>query len=165
MTALLALTVVHVAISLVAIVAGFVVIYGMLVSKDLRRWTAFFLTTTVLTSASGFVFPVDRFLPSHAFGILSLVLLAVSIHALYTRKLAGGWRHAYVGTAIAAQYLNFFVLVVQSFLKVPALKALAPTQTEVPFAVAQLVTLVAFIVLGVMATRRFHSQTSALKTV
>ncbi|QDU30805.1 hypothetical protein ETAA8_59540 [Anatilimnocola aggregata] len=162
MNALLAFTLVHVVISLVAIAAGFVVIWGLLTNRPLPRWTAFFLTTTVLTSASGFGFPFEKFLPSHAFGILSLILLAVAIYALYAQQLAGSWRVAYVGTAIFAQYLNFFVLIVQAFLKVPVLKLLAPTQSELPFAAAQLIALVGFIAIGVLALRNFKHSAAPL---
>jgi hypothetical protein len=150
--------VVHVAVSLVAIAAGFVVIYGMLTARRMDGPTAFFLATTVLTSLTGFLFPVERFLPSHAIGIVSLVILAAAIYARYARRMAGLWRGVYVVGAVAAQYLNFFVLVVQSFLKVPALKELAPTQTEPPFALAQLAALAAFVVLGVLAVLRFRGE-------
>lgn len=150
--AIATLTIVHVVISLVGIASGAVVTYGLVTGKRLDRWTALFLATTVATSATGFLFPVDRFLPSHAIGILSLVLLAVAIAARYSKHLAGRWNTVYIVTALASQYLNVFVLVVQAFLKVPALKALAPTQTEPPFAIAQAVVLLGFITVGVVAT-------------
>jgi hypothetical protein len=151
-------TLVHVALSLVAIGSGFVVMFGLLTSRRLDGWTAFFLATTVATSVTGFGFPVDRFLPSHAIGILSMLVLAVAIFARYTRRLAGVWRVFYVVAAVVALYFNVFVLVVQAFLKVPALTAMAPTQSEPPFAVAQLIVLVAFVVLGVLAAVRFSSE-------
>ena len=122
------------------------------------RWTAFFLVTTVLTSVTGFAFPFVKLLPSHILAVLSLIVLAIAIYALYSRKLAGGWRTAYVVTAIIEQYLNVFVLIVQAFMKLPPLKALAPTQTEPPFAIAQAVNLVAFLVLGYLATKRFQPE-------
>jgi hypothetical protein len=147
---------VHVAISLVAILAGFVVAWGLVTGKRLDGWTALFLVTTVLTSLTGFLFPVDRFLPSHAIAILSLVVLAAAIYACYTRRLTGGWRLVYVIGAVAAFYLNFFVLVVQAFLKVPPLHELAPQGNEPPFAVVQLIVLAAFVVLGVLAAVRFR---------
>jgi hypothetical protein len=153
---LTAYTLLHVLISLVGIATGFVVLSGMIKPKELSGWTAVFLTTTVATSVTGFGFPVDRFMPSHAFGILSLILLALAIYALYSRQLVGAWRPTYVITAVFAQYLNVFVLIVQSFQNVPFLHALAPTQNEPPFAVAQLATLVAFLVLGTLAVRRFR---------
>src|SRR6476646_2616531 len=112
-------TLVHVAISLAAIVAGFVVAYGLLAGKRLDGWSAFFLVTTVLTSVTGFFFPVDHFMPSHAVGIVSLLLLGVAVYARYPRHLAGSWRTAYVVGAVAALYLNVFVGVVQTFQKVP----------------------------------------------
>ncbi len=148
----------HVALSLVGIAAGFVVVFGLLAAKRLPGWTAVFLWTTVLTSVTGFMFPVHHLLPSHIVGIISLIALALAIYALYTRKLAGGWRGVYVIDAVIAQYLNFFVLLVQLFQKVPALKALAPTQSEAPFKVTQLVTLVVFVVLAIFAMRRFRNE-------
>jgi hypothetical protein len=150
--ALATLTLVHVGISLLGIASGAVVAYGLVIGKRLDRWTALFLGTTVATSATGFLFPADRFLPSHGFGILSLVMLGFAIVARYRKQLAGHWNTTYIVTALGSLYLNVFVLVVQSFLKVPALKALAPTQTEPPFAVAQAVVLLGFIALGVAAT-------------
>lgn len=148
---------VHVAISLVGIVSGFVVIWGMLVARRLDGWTAVFLATTVATSVTGFFLPAERLLPSHVVGIISLVMLAVAIVARYERRMAGGWRRTYVITAVVAQYLNFLVVIVQSFQKVPALHELAPTQTEPPFAIAQLVALVAFVAVGVLAAKRFRA--------
>jgi hypothetical protein len=147
---------VHVAISLVGIASGFVVIWGLLVARRLDGWTAVFLATTVATSVTGFFLPAEQLLPSHVVGIISLAVLAVAIVARYQRRMAGGWRRTYVIMAVAAQYLNFFVLVVQSFQKVPALHELAPTQSEPPFAIAQLIALVAFVVLGVLAAKRFR---------
>lgn len=156
------LTVVHVLISLAAIAAGFPVVWGLLKRKSLHGWNAFFLATTVATSASGFLFPAHRLLPSHLFAVISLVLLAVAIHARYQARLAGIWRPVYAGTAVAAFYLNFFVLIVQAFLKVPALHALAPTGTEWPFAAVQLAALATFGVIGVVATRRTRQPATTL---
>ncbi|MGH9509673.1 MAG: hypothetical protein ACRD2Q_09340 [Terriglobales bacterium] len=149
---------VHVVISLVGIVSGLVVAFGMLAANRLDRWTALFLASTVATSLSGFPLPADRFLPSHAVGIVSLLVLPVAIFARYGRHLAGIWRGTYVVTAMIALYLNVFVLVVQLFLKVPALKALAPTQSEPPFALAQGVVLLVFIALTVAAAMRFRDE-------
>jgi hypothetical protein len=159
-------TLVHVVLSLVGIFAGLVVVFGMFNSKTLDGWTALFLATTVLTSVTGFPFPRDHILPSHIVGIISLVVLAIAIYALYSRHLAGPWRWIYVVTAVVALYLNVFVAVVQSFMKVPMLNALAPTQSEPPFAIAQSVVLLVFIALGVVALRSFHPQpnASALRT-
>jgi uncharacterized membrane protein SirB2 len=143
-------------LSLIGIFAGLVVLAGMFGSKKLDGWTALFLATTVLTSVTGFFFPADKLLPSHIVGILSLVVLAVTLVALYGYRLAGSWRWIYVSGAVLALYLNVFVGVVQAFAKVPVLKALAPTQSEPPFLVAQLVVLVIFVVLGIVAARKFH---------
>jgi len=150
------LTLIHVAISLVAIVSGFVVLFGMLAGKRLDGWTPIFLTTTVLTSVTGFFFPRHHIMPSHIIGIISLAVLAAAIYALYIQHLVGAWRKTYVITGVIALYLNVFVLIVQLFLKIPALKALAPTQAEPPFKVTQLVVLVLFVVLGIFATIRFQ---------
>ena len=160
-------TMVHVILSLVGIFAGLVVVFGMLSSKMLEGWTALFLATTVLTSATGFPFPRDHILPSHIVGVISLIVLAIAIYALYSRHLAGSWRWIYVVGAVVALYLNVFVAVFQSFLKLPALNVLAPTQSEPPFLVAQSVALLIFIALAVVAIRSFHPQpdTSALRAV
>jgi hypothetical protein len=153
---LLTFTVVHTAISLVAIVTGIIVAVGMLSAKRLPIWTAVFLATTILTSVTGFLFPFDGLKPSHIFGGISVVLLALAVLGLYVYDLAGPWRRTYVIASVAALYLNVFVLVVQSFLKVPFLTPLAPTGTEPPFAVAQVVVLALFIWLGFKAVRGFH---------
>ena len=149
-------TQVHVVISLVGIVTGLVVLRGMLASRDAPGWTAIFLLTTVLTSVTGFFFPRDHILPSHVVGVISLAVLAVALVALYAQRLRGRWRGLYAGGAVLALYLNVFVLVVQAFMKVPFLNRLAPTQSEPPFAIAQVVVLAIFGVLGVRAVRRFH---------
>lgn len=151
----------HVVISLVAIGTGWVVAWQMLSGKLSRGLTATFIWTTVLTSATGFILPADKFLPSHATGIVSLLVLAFTLYAYYGARLAGRWRAIYAGTAVAALWLNVFVLVVQLFLKVPALKAIAPQQTEPPFAGVQGALLVAYIVWGVMAVKRFHPEPAA----
>ena len=149
-------TLLHVVISLVGIASGFVVMYGFLKGRPLNSWAAIFLTTTALTSITGFGFPFTHLLPSHKVGIVSLIVLAVTIPARYVFHLAGPWRRIYVIGSTVALYFNVFVLVVQSFMKVPALHALAPTQTEAPFAVAQLLVLAAFVVLGAFAAKRFR---------
>lgn len=145
------LTFVHVLLSLLGILAGFVVMFGLFTSKPLKGWTALFIWTTVATSVTGFLFPFHRFLPSHAIGIISLVVLTVAIYALYGRHLAGGWRRTYAIMAMIALYLNVFVLVAQLFDKVPSLRALAPTKTEAPFKEAQLALLVIFVALTILA--------------
>jgi hypothetical protein len=151
-----AFTIIHVAISLAAIASGFTVLFGMIANKRLNGWTAFFLATTVLTSVTGFGFPIKGMTPGIAFGIISLVVLAAVIYARYPRKMAGGWRKVFVIGAVFAFYLNFVVLIVQSFQKVPGLHALAPTQSEPPFVAAQVVSMVAIIVLGTFAVKRFR---------
>ena len=147
---------VHVAISLVAILSGLVVLFGLLTGRRLDHWTSFFLLTTVATSVTGFFFPFHGFTPAIGVGIVSLVVLAIAIFARYPRQLAGAWRWLYVISATFALYLNVFVLIVQSFQKVPALKALAPTQSEPPFLVAQLLALIIFVVLGTLAAIKFQ---------
>ena len=148
-------TTVHVVLSLIGIGAGLVVMFGLLGGKERHGWTVLFLATTVATSVTGFGFPFDHLLPSHKVGIISLVVLAVAIVARYALHLAGPWRRAYVICAAVALYLNIFVGVVQAFQKVPALAALAPNQTELPFVATQLVVLVLFIVLTIAAVKRF----------
>ena len=151
-------TVLHVVISLIGIAAGLIAMVGLLRSKPLPGWTALFLSTTILTSVTGFFFPVDKLLPSHVIGILSLVLLAVACLALYGRKLTGTWRTIYVVTAMVSLYLNVFVLVIQSFLKIAPLRALAPSvpPSEPPFAIVQGIVLVLFIVATIAAVRKFR---------
>jgi hypothetical protein len=149
-------TLVHVVISLIGIAAGLVALYGMFGSKKCAGWTAVFLGFTVLTSVTGYFFAFEKVLPSHIVGAISLVLLAVALYALYARRLAGSWRWIYVATAVAALYLNVFVGVVQSFLKIKPLAAIAPTQQDPPFIIAQGLVLVLFIVLGILAAKRFH---------
>src|SRR5260370_36655101 len=145
----------HVVFSLVGIFAGFVGVGGFLTAKRRNGWTALFLATTVLTSVTGFLFPFHKFLPSHAIGIVSLLVLAVTIAALYFFHLTGPWRRTYVIGAVIALYLNVFVLIAQFFMKIPALKALAPTQSEPPFLGTQVVVMLLFIVLGALAAKRF----------
>lgn len=151
-------TLIHVVLSLIGILSGFVVIFGLLAGKRLDSLTMLFLVTTVLTSATGYLFPFHHLMPSHIVGILSLIVLTFAILARYVGRLSGAWRWIYVVNAAIALYFNVFVLVVQSFEKVPALKALAPTQKEPPFAVAQLVVLVLFIVLTIVAAKKFHPE-------
>ena len=153
-----AFTLFHVALSLVGILSGFVVMGGFLTAKSRNGWTALFLLSTVLTSVTGFLFPFHKFLPSHAIGIVSLLVLAVAIPALYVFHLAGPWRRTYVISAVIALYLNAFVLIAQFFMKIPALKALAPTQSEPPFLGTQVVVMLIFIVLGVLAAKRFPAE-------
>jgi hypothetical protein len=152
-------TTVHVVISLVAIVSGVAVAYGFVAAKRFDIWTASFLVTTMLTSATGFIFfQIERFTPALGVGAISLIVLAVAILGRYRFRLAGRWRPAYVISSVTAFYLNVFVLVAQLFQKVPALRDLAPTQSEPPFVVAQLVVLVACITIGIVGTIRFRPE-------
>lgn len=149
-------TLFHVVLSLIGIAAGFVALFGLFRSKPPGGWTTLFLSTTILTSVTGYFFPATRVLPSHIVGAVSLLVLAVAVVALYRFRLVGAWRWIYVVAAIAALYLNVFVGVVQAFLKIQPLHALAPTQSEPPFAIAQGIVLLSFIVIGFVAIRRFH---------
>jgi hypothetical protein len=151
-------TAVHVFISLIAIVSGIIVMFGLLGSNRRPGLTATFLLFTILTSATGFLFPFEKLLPSHMIGIISLLLLVVACIALYIMKLSGAWRWIYVLTAMVALYLNVFVLVIQSFLKLGPLHALAPSvpPSEPPFAIIQGIVLVFFIVVIIGAVRRFR---------
>jgi hypothetical protein len=149
-------TILHVVISLVAIVSGFIVLAGMLRAAAVPAWTAFFLTTTILTSVTGFMFPFAGITPAIIFGVISIAVLAVALVALYLQRLDGVWRWTYVVTALIALYLNVFVLIVQAFQKVPILQALAPTQAEPPFLVVQGLALALFLILGVIAVAKFR---------
>ena len=147
---------VHVVLSLVGIGSGFVVVYGLFAGKRMDGWTALFLASTALTSVTGFGFPFDHLLPSQIVGIISLVALAFAAFARYVLHLAGAARWMYVVGAMLALYLNVFVLIVQAFEKVPGLKELAPTQSEPPFLVAQLVVLGLFVFLSIFAVKKFR---------
>jgi hypothetical protein len=152
------LTLLHVVISLVGILAGLVVARQFPANRHSAGWVALFLWSTVATSVTGFIFfPLQPFTPAHAFGVISLVVLALALYALYSRRLARGWRRVYVISSLVALYLNVFVAVVQAFQKIPFLKTLAPTQSEPPFAIAQLAVLILFIVLGIAGVKRFHT--------
>jgi hypothetical protein len=147
---------VHVVLSLIGIFSGFIVMFGLFAGKRLDGWTTIFLVSTVATSVTGFLFPFHRFLPSHGVGIVSLIVLAIAILARYTFDLAGAWRRTYVNSAMIALYLNVFVLVAQAFQKVPVLKAMAPTQSEPPFLVTQLVVIALFVAFTIAAALRFR---------
>jgi len=151
-------TIVHTLISLVAIFTGIVVLFGMIAGKRLDGWTKWFLTTAVLTTVTGFFFPIHGFTPAIGLGIISLPFLAITILARCSRHLAGAWRWIYVIGAVICLYFNLFVLVVQLFEKVPALHALAPTQTESPFKLTQLVVLMLSTVLAIVAVIRFRPE-------
>jgi hypothetical protein len=149
-------TLLHVVLSLVAILSGLHVLVGMLGAKRRPTWTALFLATTIATSVSGFFFPADSFGPAHSVGALSLVALAVAMLARYGNRLAGASRWIYVAAAVLALYLNVFVGLVQAFQKLAFLQALAPTQSEPPFVHVQLAVLAIFVVLAIVALIRFR---------
>jgi len=149
-------TVLHVVISMIAIFAGFIVVGGMFSNAGLGGWTAFFLLMTILTNVTGFIFPITVFTPALVVGTVSTLLLLVACYALYREKARGGWRTVYVVTALVGLYLNVFVLIAQSFQKVSFLQPLAPKGNEPPFLIAQVATLIAFVLLGALALRRFH---------
>jgi len=154
-------TMVHIVLSLMGIGSGFVVLSGLLAGKRLEGWTAVFLITTAATSLTGFGFPFQTLMPAQIIGFISLAVLMVAILARYSLRLAGAWRPTFVIAVLIALYLNVFVAIVQAFEKIPALKALAPTQSEPPFLVAQLLVLAVFIVVGVLTTKRFREPAQA----
>jgi len=149
-------TLIHVIISLVGIGSGLIVLFGMFGGKRLDGMTALFLATTVLTSLTGFGFPFEHLTPGIILGILSLVVLAIAVPARYSFHMAGKWRAIYVVTAVIALYFNCFVLIAQSFQKLPTLHALAPKGNEPPFAIAQGILLVLFIAAGTLAVKKFR---------
>ena len=150
------LTLVHVVLSLIGIVSGLVVLYGLLTANRMDGWTLVFLVTTVATSVTGFFFPFKGVTPAIILGLLSLVVLAAAIAARYACHLAGSWRWIYVVGSVVALYFNVFVFVVQAFLKIPALHALAPKGSEPPFAIAQGIVLLLFILAGILSVKRFY---------
>ena len=152
------LTLAHTVISIVAIAAGLVVVGGLIAGVRLDGWTGIFLATTALTSITGFFFPFSRLLASHQVGIISLVILPVVIAARYWQHLRGGWRGTYVVGTVLVLYLNFFILLVQLFRRIPALIVAAPKQTEPPFVLTQLLVLGLFAWLGLAAFRRFRPE-------
>ena len=153
-------TIIHTLISLIAIFTGIVVVFGMLAGAQLNGWTKWFLITAVATTVTGFFFPFHGFTPAIGLGIISLPFLALTIYARYPKHLAGAWRWIYAIGAVICLYFNLFVLVVQAFEKVPALHTMAPTQTESPFKLTQLIVLATFILLGIVAVIRFHPEPS-----
>lgn len=153
-------TLIHVALSLLGIVAGLVVVGGLLAGRRLDGWTGLFLATTALTNITGFMFPFTRFLPSHGVGIISLLILPVVLWARYGKQLAGGWRRVFVVGSVTLLYFNVFVLVAQLFSRTPALIASAPTQSEPPFVITQLGTLVVFLWLGRAAVKGYSGTTA-----
>ena len=151
-------TIIHTLISLIAIFTGLMIVFGMIGGKLLDGWTKWFLITAVLTSVTGFFFPFHGFTPAIGLGIISLPFLALTIFARCSKQLAGAWRWIYVIGAVICLYFNLFVLVLQSFLKIPALHATAPTQTEMPFKLTQLIVLLLSVMLASIAVVRFHPE-------
>ena len=154
-------TLVHILISLIGIAAGFGMLSGLIAGKLFRHWTAWFLVTTIATSVTGFLFPFKTFTPALGTGIISMLLLLPACFALYGKRLAGAWRGTFVITSVIALYLNCFVLVVQMFQKFPALRDISPEQTSPVFGVTQGAVLVSFIVLGIVAKKRFRADSPA----
>lgn len=146
---------IHVFLSVIGIVAGLVVVGGLMAGTHFKRWTALFLASTLLTSATGYGFPSIEILPAHIVGAISLVALAGAIAALYWKRLNGGWRRAFVVLSVLALYLNVFVLMAQLFQKIPAMAVLASTSSAPVFGVTQALVLVLFIGLGWTTARRF----------
>jgi hypothetical protein len=151
-------TIIHTLISLIAIFTGLIVLFGMLGGKRLDGWTKWFLITAVATTITGFFFPFHGFTPAIGLGIISLPFLALTIFARYPKHLAGAWRWIYVIGAVICLYFNLFVLVVQAFEKIPALHAMASTQTEPPFKLTQLIVLLITALFGIVAAIRFHPE-------
>jgi hypothetical protein len=153
-------TLFHTALSLVQLASGIIVVIGLVGSRSSGLWTWVYLISAIATSVTGFGFPVDKLLPSHAFGVVSLILLLLVILARYNFHLTGAWRWIYAVGLVITVYLDAFVAIVQAFLKIPALHALAPTGSEPPFAIAQAVLLIIFVGLGIAAARSFHRETA-----
>jgi hypothetical protein len=154
-------TLLHVLISLIGVVTGFVVMAELLRSRSSGGWTTIFLATTIVTSASGFLFPFSKLLPSHIVGIISLALLAVAVFAFYGRHMHGVWRPVYIVTALLSLYLNVFVMIIQAFMKISILKGLAPTQTESPFLIVQGMTFLCFLAVIVVAAIKYRPSLNA----
>jgi len=159
---LVAFTFFHVLLSLTGLAAGFVAISSLIKAKPTDRWTDVFLWTTLATSVTGFMFPVHRFMPSHGVGILSVIDLGFAYFALYKHRLDGRWKRVFAISSVIALYFNVFVAIAQCFEHIKALKVLAPTQSEPPFLVAQLIALVVFIALGVIAERSARALSATL---
>jgi len=153
-----AFTALHVVVSLIAIAAGLIVMFGMLGSHGMPALTGLFLLFTILTSVTGLMFPFEKLLPSHILSIISLVLLLIACITRYGVGLTGASRWIYVLTALASLYINVFVLLIQSFLKIPALAAVAPGNppSGPVFAVVQGIVLVFFVIMIIGAVRRFR---------
>jgi hypothetical protein len=155
----------HTWLSLIALASGFVVLAGLIHGQELPLWTTTFLATAVGTSVTGFLFPFNGFLPSHGVGVIALVVLLVALLARYAFRLAAAWRWIYAATIVASVYFLVFVAIAQAFLKIPALNALAPTQSEAPFAVTQLVALALFLGLALAAAKSFRTPAAKQRTL
>jgi len=155
---LLTFTLIHVVLSVVGIVAGLVVVGGLMAGMRLDGWTGLYFLTTILTNVTGFGFPFANILPSHIVGGISLVVLAIGLAARYWKHIAGSWRWVFVVTTVTALYFNVFVLFAQLFVKVPALIAIAPTQTAPAFIVTNVIVLVLFVILGRAAVKGFRTE-------
>ncbi|MGL4289126.1 MAG: hypothetical protein ACRCVA_22440 [Phreatobacter sp.] len=151
-------TAIHTAISIIAIVAGIPAVYGLFASVTKSFWTTLFLVTAVLTSATGYGFPFNGVLPSHVVGAIALVLLAVVLVSRFVFRLEGSWRWIYAAGMVFSLYFLVFVAIAQAFMKIPVLRAAAPTQSELPFALSQGLTLVIFVALAIAASRAFRPE-------
>ena len=149
-------TFIHVVISLIAILSGLIVLFGMVNNNRMDMMTAIFLLFTVATSVTGFFFPIQGLTPALIVGTISIALLAVAIAGRYAFAMRGAWRWIYIATAVTAQYFNSFVLVVQSFLKIPVMHALAPSGSEAPFIIAQSIVPLFYVVAGYLAVKLFR---------
>jgi len=154
---LMMLTLLHVAASLLGLVAGFSVLFGLIVSRQVDQWMARFLWATLVTTLTGFLFPVHQLLPSHVVGLIEVVVLSLAFLARQKLDLSGRWRRQFVIAVTVALYFNTFVAIIQCFKHIPWLQTLAPTQSEPPFLVTQSIVLLLFIALGITATRRFSA--------
>jgi hypothetical protein len=149
-------TAIHVLLSLISLLSGLVVLFGLLTANAMSGWTVLFLLATLATVVTGFFFPIHRFTPALGVGLLSMYILAATIAARYRFHLAGIWRPIYIVGAVTALYFNSFVLIVQAFLKIPGLRSLAPTGSDTPFLIVQGVTLAFYLVTGFLAVRAFR---------
>jgi len=165
MSAVLALTLFHTLLSLIAIATGIRVVYGFLNNQTYPGWTTTYIVTTTLTLITSFLFPFHGFTPAIGVGILCILILIPTLYAKYRTSLTGIWRVVYVAGSAVLFYFNCFVLIAQSFQKISFLHALAPTGSEPPFAISQAVLLIGAIILGVMAVRRFRVPGPVLRVV
>ncbi len=149
-------TAIHVVLSLIGIATGFILMFGMIGGRKLPSWTVWFFVTNLLTDVTGFLFPFKGITPGIIIGVLSVVVLLLASLSYYVMRLVGTWRARYVISAAVVLYFNVFVLIVQSFEKLPMLKAIAPTQASAPFGITQLCALGLIVLLTFLAFRRFQ---------